>query len=144
MLFIKHFHVILLSMKQKNVKGFTLAEVMIVVGIIALLAAIAIPNLMRARVSANQAFAQATLKAISTALEFFASVNVNYPTTTTGLLSGTPPYLSKDYFIAPYSGYIFTASNLTSYTYIISAVPVSSSTGTSSYTVQTGGILTAY
>ena len=46
--------------------GFTLVEIMIVVAIISLLAAIAIPNLLRARHNANEAAAIAALRTIST------------------------------------------------------------------------------
>lgn len=46
--------------------GFTLIELMIVVAIIALIAAIAIPNLLRSRMSANEASASGALRIIST------------------------------------------------------------------------------
>jgi prepilin-type N-terminal cleavage/methylation domain-containing protein len=47
--------------------GFTLIELMIVTAVIAIIAAIAVPNLLSARLSANEAAAIATLKNLSSA-----------------------------------------------------------------------------
>ena len=47
-------------------QGFTLIELMIVVAIIAIIAAIAIPNLLRSRMSANEAGAAGAMRTIST------------------------------------------------------------------------------
>ena len=120
--------------------AFTLVEILVVVAIIALLATIAIPNLLRARVTANQTSAQATLKAISTAIETYASSNNGYPTSTT-IIVGNPAYLSTDYFTGTHNGYTF-APTLTSSSYVIVAIPTASSQGIDSYTISTGSILT--
>lgn len=128
---------------KNQIEGFTLVEIMIVVTIIALLATIAIPNLMRARVQANESAAQSTLRTISSSLENFYALNNEYPIETTSLIGATPPYLNVDYFSGTRSGYTFSAS-LAPYSYQISAVPIGSSHGTHSYTISTGAVLQAF
>ena len=75
--------------------AFTLVEIMIVVGIIALLAAIAIPHLLRTRINANESSAIATLRTIASAYISFRSVNTAYPTVLASMASPntTPPYI---------------------------------------------------
>ncbi|MBI2104231.1 MAG: prepilin-type N-terminal cleavage/methylation domain-containing protein [Candidatus Omnitrophica bacterium] len=66
-------------MRHSREGGFTLVEIMIVVAIIALLAAIAIPNVLRGRTSANEAAAVGNLRALVSSLEMYRSVTNSYP-----------------------------------------------------------------
>jgi Tfp pilus assembly protein PilE len=126
-----------------RLKGFTLVEIMIIVSIISLLGAIAIPNFLRARMSANDALAKATLRSISTASEsYVAANNGNYPSDETSLTAATPAYLNKPYCESTISGYVF-ACNFTTASYLFTATPVAiGSSGTTTYTMSTGGLLT--
>ena len=64
---------------RRSERGFTLVEIMIVVAIIALLAAIAIPNVLRGRTTANESAAIGNLRALISSLEMCRSVNNLYP-----------------------------------------------------------------
>ena len=58
---------------RTRTKGFSLIELLIVVAIILIIAAIAIPNLLRSRIEANEASATATMRTLGTAEITYAS-----------------------------------------------------------------------
>jgi type IV pilus assembly protein PilA len=131
------------EVKKDNMNGFTLVEIMIVVAIIAMLAAIAIPNLLRARMVANESAAQATLKTISNAAEMYASTTTGvYPDNEAWLTGIAPPYLSRPYCDQTISGYIYTCDfQIGGYT--ITAAPSDCHrSGNHIYELNTGAVIT--
>jgi type IV pilus assembly protein PilA len=77
----------ILGVFMKNQKGFSLIELLIVVAIILIISAIAIPSYLRSRMQANEASAVSSLRMINTAAITYSStyVNVGYPTNLTDM-----------------------------------------------------------
>jgi len=77
---------------MRKQKGFSLIELLIVVAIILIIAAIAIPNLLRARMAANESSAVASIRTVNTGM---VTYNSTYPTvgfaTALSNLGGTTP-----------------------------------------------------
>ena len=82
-------------MKLRTQKGFTLVEIMIVVAIIGLLAAIAIPNFVNARTTARNKACQANLKQIEGAIQVWAIDNNQAGTATVAWGDVVPDYLKR-------------------------------------------------
>ena len=122
-------------------KGFTLVEIMIVVAIIALLAAIAIPNLLRARLQANESVAQAALKTIATAEISWRAANATYGTL--GNLSGaTPPYIDGVLGTGTKNGYTFAIVGNDANVFTSTAVPQNANqSGVRSFCVTEDGVV---
>jgi prepilin-type N-terminal cleavage/methylation domain-containing protein len=86
----------IMKLKKKAKKGFTLIELLIVVAIIAILAAIAIPQFAKYRVRGYNSAADSDLRNMKIAIEAFATDNTAYASTdgctsgTTACTGGTP------------------------------------------------------
>ena len=79
---------------MRKQKGFSLIELFIVVAIILISAAIAVPNLLRSRMAANESSAAASLRTIGTAnVTYSSTYNVGFAgvLTAMGVLTGTTP-----------------------------------------------------
>jgi prepilin-type N-terminal cleavage/methylation domain-containing protein len=141
----------------KSSKGFSLIELLIVVAIILIIAAIAIPNLLRSRIAANQASAVGSLRTLNTAeITYSSTFNVGFSSTMTYLgpgAAGANPTSTAAGLIdsvlstGAKSGYDFayTAGSADSSgrinTYSFTAIPITSSTGTNYYFTDQSGVI---
>src|SRR3989454_2505429 len=118
--------------KLRNERGLTLIELLIVVAIIAILAAILIPNFLRARAQSQVAVTKANLKNIATALERSFVDNASYPQPPLGNTNLLPNY-TRALPVDPCSGTVFGTSP--GYTYAVPSNPATDYTLRTNWTV---------
>ncbi len=109
----------MLSKFHKSQKGFTLIELMIVVVIIGILAALAIPRFMRATTKAKQSEAKQLLKQIYTMQTTYKQANDTYWTGAAGPASAAAPnafaVLGVEVAASARYSYAFTAATATTF-----------------------------
>jgi type IV pilus assembly protein PilA len=142
-------------MRNNKQKGFSLIELLIVVAIILIIAAIAIPNLLRSKMAANEASAVSSLRTLNTSIVAYQTTYGTDPAALADLKPGTPasstaadlvdnllgadPAVKSGYSIAYVAGAADASGIITTYTMI--ATPLSTSTGQREFFTDQSGVI---
>src|ERR1700737_4834402 len=123
-------------MRNKQ-KGFSLIELLIVVAIILIIAAIAIPNLLRSRMAANEASAVGSLRTLNTACVSYSSTyGIGFP----GALASLAPSSAATSANADLIDSVLASGTKSGYTFTYTAGAVSGGV-VPTYSVQAGPIV---
>ena len=126
-------------MNRKN-NGFTLIELMIVVAIIAIIAAIAVPNLLRSRMQTNEASAIQNLRTIVGSQVTYHGSNYVYTGSFDDLTTSSPAFLDGEWSGAK-NGYNYTlAGDESNFTLLADPVAMGQ-TGSRGFYTDSSGVI---